>query len=55
MRNGICNSSFGKTEPLKHDLSGYWSKRINQKNRLVFKIKNGEIEIIQCKDHYTDK
>ena len=55
MRNGICNSGLGKTDALRYDLSGCWSKRIDNKNRLIFKVKNGEIEIMQCKEHYTDK
>ncbi len=43
---------IGKPEPLKGDLSGYWSRRIDENNRLVYKI-NGEIcQIIQCKGHY---
>lgn len=54
IRNG-CNSSLGKTEPLKNDLSGFFSKRIDKKNRIVFRIKDNYIEIIQCKSHYRDK
>ena len=34
---------------------GYWSKRIDSKNRIVFKIVDEEIQIIQCMDHYNDK
>ena len=45
-------SGIGKPEPLKGDLSGYWSRRIDDANRLVYKIENGQIEIIQCKGHY---
>ena len=52
MRNGTSNSGIGKTEPLKHDLSGFWSKRIDSKNRIVFRVQSEEIEIIQCGDHY---
>ena len=52
-RNGY--KSKGKPEPLKGNLSGFWSVRIDQKNRLVFKIEDGEIEIVQCRTHYDDK
>lgn len=52
-RNGYkCK---GKPEALKGNLMGYWSIRIDQKNRLVFIIENGVIEIAQCKSHYGDK
>ena len=43
---------IGKPEPLKDNLSGYWSRRIDEVNRLVYKIDNDKIEIIQCKGHY---
>ena len=43
----------GKPEPLKGDLSGYWSVHIDQKNRIVFRIDEEEnLEIIQCGTHY---
>ena len=45
----------GKPEPLTGNLSGYWSVRINKKDRLVFKIIDGAIEIAQCRTHYGDK
>ena len=45
----------GKPEPLSGNLAGYWSARIDEKNRLVFKIENGIIEIWQCGTHYGDK
>ncbi len=45
-------SGLGKPEPLKNNLSGYWSRRIDEVNRLVYKINNEQIEIIQCKGHY---
>ena len=52
-RNGYqCQ---GQPEPLKGDLSGFWSVRIDEKNRLVFRIKNGQFEIWQCGSHYRDK
>lgn len=46
----------GKPEPLKGDLSGYWSVHIDQKNRIVFRIDGEEnLEIIQCETHYGDR
>jgi toxin YoeB len=41
-----------QTEPLKHQLKGYWSRRINDEHRLVYKITETEIIIISCKFHY---
>jgi toxin YoeB len=49
-RNG--NIGIGKPEPLKGDLSGWWSRRIDEKNRLVYRIRGGHIEIAQCRGHY---
>ena len=50
-RNGM--QGVGKSEPLKGNLSGFWSRRIDDCNRLVFRINGGSIEIIQCKGHYN--
>lgn len=47
-------SGIGKPEPLKGVFSGYWSRRIDNTNRLVYRINDNEIEIIQCKGHYDD-
>ena len=52
-RNGY--DCIGKPEALKGNLSGPYSVRIDGKNRLVFRISNGAIEIAQCKTHYGDK
>lgn len=49
-RNG--NEGLGKPEPLKHGLSGYWSRRITDEHRLVYKIVNDEIRIASCRYHY---
>lgn len=46
---------IGKPEPLKHNLSGWWSRRIDDKNRIVYRIKDNQIEIAQCGAHYRDK
>ena len=43
---------IGKPEPLKHDLSGYWSRRIDDTNRIVYKVNNDILEIAQCRTHY---
>ena len=42
----------GKPEPLKGNLGGYWSQRIDDTNRLVYKVTKEHIEIIQCNGHY---
>ncbi len=47
------HSGIGKPEPLKSNLSGYWSRRISDEHRLVYKILADDIiEIYQCKGHY---
>ncbi|GHU02211.1 toxin YoeB [Spirochaetia bacterium] len=43
---------LGKPEPLKHDLSGYWSREITHEHRLVYKAGDDTIEILSCKYHY---
>ena len=50
-RNGF--EGVGKPEPLKN-YDGCWSRRIDDVNRLVYKVLDGQIEIIQCKGHYDD-
>lgn len=50
-RNG--NEGIGKPEQLKGDLSDYWSRRIDDTNRLVYKINDSEIIIISCRYHYS--
>lgn len=42
----------GKPEPLKADLSGLWSRRINEKDRLVYRFSDDTIFIYQCRGHY---
>ena len=51
-RNGYQCS--GKPEQLKGDFAGYWSVRIDKKNRIVFRIVDDSVEIIQCRSHYRD-
>lgn len=45
---------IGKPEPLKGNLSGYYSRRIDDYNRIVYRIVNNIIEIVQCGTHYHD-
>ena len=52
-RNGY--DGIGKPELLKHECQVFWSRRIDEANRLVFRIENGQIEIAQCGAHYKDK
>ena len=42
----------GKPEPLKGDLSGFWSRRIDREHRLVYRVKDGALEILACRYHY---
>ncbi len=50
-RNG--NEGLGKPEPLKHGFRGYWSRRITDEHRLVYKIEGDEIRIAACRYHYS--
>jgi toxin YoeB len=43
---------LGKPEPLKHDLKGYWSRRITQEHRLIYKFEGDIIKVISLKGHY---
>ncbi len=45
----------GKPEPLKGDLSRLWSRRINEKDRLVYRFEADTVTILQCRGHYDDK
>ena len=49
------NTGLGHPEPLKDNLSGYWSREIDKKNRLIYKIEGDSITVIQCKNHYDEK
>jgi len=46
-------SGLGKPEALKYEYSGYWSRRINDEHRLVYKVTDTEIIIVACKYHYS--
>lgn len=50
MRNG--NEGIGKPEPLRHDFAGYWSRRITEEHRLVYKLSGGDVLIAACRYHY---
>lgn len=52
-RNGY--QCIGKPEALTGDWSGFWSVRIDEKNRIVFRIVEDRLEIVQCGSHYGDK
>lgn len=43
---------IGKPEALKENLSGWWSRRINLEDRLVYKVENDRVIILQCRKHY---
>ena len=47
-------SGIGKPEPLKNQLSGWWSRRIDETNRIVYRFKDGHLEISQCRGHYDN-
>ena len=47
-------NGLGKPEPLKNNLSGWWSRKIDDKHRLVYRIEKGNLEIAQCRDHYNN-
>ena len=43
---------IGKPEPLKHELKGCWSRRIDREHRLVYEVTEGKIRILACRYHY---
>ena len=54
MRNGY-ECSYGKVEMLKGDFSGFASVRIDKKNRIIFRVDDKKVTVIQCGGHYDDK
>jgi len=51
----ICRNPFdgiGKPEPLKHEKSGYWSRRIEQEHRFLYKVSGDVLYVVQCRYHY---
>ncbi|MEU7613672.1 Txe/YoeB family addiction module toxin [Micromonospora sp. NPDC049204] len=53
MRNEY--EGIGKPEPLRGELSGFWSRRIDREHRLVYRVSKGDVEIIACRYHYGDR
>jgi toxin YoeB len=54
--NDIIRSPYdgiGKPEPLKHELSGYWSRRVDDADRIVYKVENDTITVVAVKGHYN--
>jgi toxin YoeB len=47
-------NGIGKPEPLKGELSGYWSRRIDDEHRLVYRADNKEVKILKARYHYAD-
>ncbi|NLS54428.1 Txe/YoeB family addiction module toxin [Hafnia alvei] len=45
-------TGIGKPEPLKHHLSGYWSRRINEEHRLIYRVEQDRMIILSCRYHY---
>lgn len=45
-------TGIGKPEPLKHHLSGYWSRRINEEHRLIYRVEEDRMIILSCRYHY---
>lgn len=52
IERGSMYEGIGKPEPLRGELSGFWSRRIDDKNRLVYRVRGGHIEIASCRSHY---
>ena len=45
-------TGIGKPEPLRHEFAGYWSRRIDQKHRLIYRATKDTISVTQCRFHY---
>jgi toxin YoeB len=51
----ICRTSYqgsGKPEPLKFNLTGFWSRRIDQEHRIIYRVEKDELHILACRYHY---
>jgi len=46
-------SGIGKPEELKHDLSGWWSRRINREHRLIYRVVNNKVQVLSMRHHYS--
>ncbi len=54
MRRGDPARGTGKPEPLKHNLSGYWSRRLSQRDRLIYRFDDESIFVMAIGGHYGD-
>lgn len=54
LRSGDPSSGIGKPEQLKHNLSGFWSRRISQKDRLIYRFDDNSIFVFAIGGHYDD-
>ena len=56
IRDALRNpfTGIGKTEPLKNNLKGWWSRRITQEHRLIYRMEGENLLIMQCRFHYED-
>ena len=50
MRNPF--SGIGESEPLRHNWTGYWSRRIDREHRIVYKYEDEKVQIVKCRFHY---
>ncbi len=48
----IPYEGMGKPEPLKFDLTGFWSRRIDQEHRLIYRVEENELHVLACRYHY---
>ncbi|QCX46368.1 Txe/YoeB family addiction module toxin [Arcanobacterium haemolyticum] len=55
IERGSMYEGIGKPEPLRGESSGFWSRRIDDKNRLVYRVHDGHIEIASCRSRYGDR
>ena len=56
IRDALRNpfAGIGKPEPLKNNLTGWWSRRITQEHRLIYRVEGDSLLIMQCRFHYDD-
>lgn len=54
IERGSGFDGIGKPEPLRNNYSGCWSRRIDDFNRLVYRVNDGVLEIVSCRGHYED-
>lgn len=48
-------NNLGQEEHLKHEYSGFMSRHLDKKNRLIYKVENNTVQIVKCTHHYNDK